>query len=168
MMRNTSVAMALAAVIGIPSLLLMVAHRSAGSGTGLLTGQVLPRAQLVALDGRLVDTRAWKGTPTLLVLIQSTCRACEREIEGLRKIAPSFPGLGIQLLAIDSAAPRNPTGFPVLSDPSGQFLRKVRRVIVPTLYLLNTESRVVYVRSGQRPPEYEMRILARLLSDEDQ
>ncbi len=168
MTRKTSIAMALAAVIGVPSLLFMVVHRFAGSGTGLQTGQMLPPAQLVALDGRLVDTRSWNGAPTLLVLFQSTCRACEREIEGLKEVASSFPGLGIHLLALDSAAPRIPTGFPVLADPSGQFLRKVRRVIVPTLYLLNTEGRVVYVRSGQRPPEYEIRVLTRLLSDEDQ
>jgi len=168
MMRKTSIALALAAVIGIPSLLLMLAHRFAGNGTGLQTGQMLPPAQLIALDGRLVDTRSWNGVPTLLVIIQSTCRACEREIEGLKEVAPSFPGLGIHLLALDSANPRVPTGFPVLADPSGQFLRKVRRATVPTLYLLNSEGRVVYVRSGQRPPEYETRVLTRLLSDEDQ
>jgi hypothetical protein len=51
----------------------------------------------------------------------------------------------------------------VLSDPSGQFVRKVRKLIVPTLYLVDTRGKVAYVRSGQREPNAELLIFKNLL-----
>jgi peroxiredoxin len=161
--RNIPIAAALAAMLAVPILILFVAHRFAGDRAGLQMGQELPAAQLVSLNGRLIDTRSWKGMPTLLVLFQSTCRICELEIEGLTSIAPSLPGVRIVLLALDSGAPRVPTGFPILTDPSGQLLRKVRKMIVPTLYLLDADGRVIYVRSSQRPPGAELATLTALL-----
>jgi peroxiredoxin len=163
MARKRSIAAVLAAVLAVPTLVLLVAYRFAGEGAGLQPGQELPAAQLVGLDGHVVDTRSWSGAPTLLVLYRSTCRACEREIVGLSSVSSSIPELRIVLLALDSAAPRVPTEFPVLTDPTGKFLRVVRKVMAPTLYLLDSEGRVIYVRSGQRPPEYELTTLADLL-----
>ena len=163
MTRKTSIAVALAAVLAVPALILLMAYRLAGEGAGLRPGQELPAAHLVCLDGHVVDTRSWRGAPTLLVLYRSTCHACEREIVGLSLAASSLPELRIVLLALDSAAPGVPTEFPVITDPTGKFLKIVRKIMVPTLYLLNSEGRVIYVRSGQRPPESELATLTDLL-----
>jgi peroxiredoxin len=163
MARNAPIVIVLAAALAVPALILLVAHRFAGNAAGLRPGQDVPDAQLRSLDGRLVDTRSWSGRHTLLVVFLSTCRACEREIEGLETVAPSLPEMRIVLLAVDSAAPRIPTGFQVLSDPSGQFVRKVRKLIVPTLYLVDAQGKVAYVRSGQREPNAELLIFKDLL-----
>ena len=165
MARKSPVAIVLFVVIAVPTAILLIAHRFAGYTAGLLVGQELPAGQLLSLNGRPVDTCSWKGKPTLLVLYQSTCHACERELEGLSAVAPSLPEVRVVLLALDAAAPRIQTRFPVFADPSGEFLRKVRKLIVPTLYLLDADSRVIYVRSGQRSPEAEFATLTRLLAD---
>ncbi len=166
MARNASIALVLAAVLAGPLLILLVAHRIAGDGAGLQPGQELPAGQLLSFDSLVVDTRSWKGTPTLLVLFRSTCKACQREIEGLATVAPALPEMRIVLLAFDLAAPRVQSGFPVFSDPSGQFVRKVGKLIVPTLYLMDASGRVAYVRSGQRPPENELATLLALVRSE--
>jgi peroxiredoxin len=163
MARNAPIAVTLAAVLAAPALILTVAHHIAGDAPGLRIGQVLPAAQLRSLDGRLVDTESWKGRCTLLVVFVSTCLACEREIGGLEALAPSLPDVRIVLLSADSAPLRIPTVFQVVSDPSGQFLRRVRRLMVPTLYLLDASGRVLYVHSGQRDPVAEGQVLKELL-----
>jgi peroxiredoxin len=163
MTRYVLIIIVLAATLALPTLILLSAHRFAGDAAGLRLGDDIPVAQLRSLDGRFVDTRSWSGRQTLLVVFLSTCRACESEIQGLEKVARSLPELRVVLLAVDSAAPRLPTAFLVLSDPSGQFVRRVRRLIVPTLYVADARGKVVYVRSGQRDPDFELQILRELL-----
>ncbi len=164
MARNSSLVVVLAAVFAAPVLGLLVIHQLASGAAGLRAGEVLPASELAGLDGGLVDTRSWRGTPTLLVLYQSTCSACEREIEGLTQIAPALPKLRIVLLSIDCAAPRVPTGLQVICDPSGRLVRKLRKLIVPTLYLVNETGSIIYTRTGLRPPETELTILNSLLN----
>ena len=142
MKRKELIEVALAAVVAVPTVILLLASRFAAEGKGLNPGQELPQAQLMRLDGQWVNTGSWRGSPTLLVLYRSTCRACEREILGLSSVALSIPRLRIVLLAMDLAAPRVPTEFPILIDPTDDFLKSVRKTIVPTLYLLDSEGRV--------------------------
>ncbi len=163
MKRNASYLMALGAVLAVPLLLLLAGHRFAGGTGGLKPGDALPESGLVGLDGRYVDTKSWRGTPTLLVLYRSTCDACRQEIDGLAHIAAALPKVRIVLLSLDSAAPRVTTGFQILSDPSGQFIRKMRKLVVPTVYLVNGEGGIVYVRTGRRSPQVELAILGQLL-----
>jgi len=163
MARNYSLAIVLVAILAVPALFLLFAHRLAVGAAGLKPGESLPALELVGLDGRPVDSRSWSGAPTLLVLFRSTCGACEREIEGLTQIAPSLPEMRIILLSLDSAAPRVSTGFQVLCDPSGRVVRKLRKMMVPTLYLVNEKGTIVYVRTGLREPESELAVFAGLL-----
>ncbi len=165
MARNSSLVVALAAVIAAPVLGFLVVHHLAGGAAGLRAGEALPASELIDLDGDRVDTRSWRDAPTLLVLYQSTCNACEREIEGLTRIAPALPRLRIVLLSLDCAAPRVRTGLQVICDPSGRLVRKLRKLIVPTLYLVNETGSIVYTRTGLRAPETELATLGGLLGN---
>ncbi len=162
MARHSSLVIALLAALTAPALVLLVAHRFAGGSAGLRPGDALPAYGLATLDGRLVDTSSWKGMPTLLVLFRSTCRACEREIAGLTQIAPSISGTRIVLLSLDSAAPRTPTALQTLCDPAGDFIRRLRKLAVPTLYVVDPRGKIAYVRTGERTPDDEFATLVSL------
>ncbi len=167
MARRIVLAITLASVLGAPLLVLLLVQQCAGGGAGLGSGQALPASELAGLGGGSVDTRTWADMPTLLVLYRSSCKACEQEIKGLNQIAPSLPRVRIVLLSLDAAAPRAPSAFQVVCDPSGRLIRKLRRLMVPTLYLVNQQGKIVYVRTGLRAPEVELATLTNLLTSEE-
>ncbi len=166
MARRVVLTIILAAVIAAPFLILLLAQQLTGGVASLGPGQALPASKLAGLDGRSVDTHSWGDMPTLLVLYRSTCKACEQEIQGLNRIAPSLPRVRIVLLSLDAAAPRAPSAFQVVRDPSGRLIRKLRWLMVPTLYLVNQQGTIVYVRTGLRAPEAELATLTNLLTSE--
>jgi peroxiredoxin len=143
----------LAGVILAPILCLVFAQRFFRENEGLRRGDTLPVAKLRYLDGLEIDTRSWRGAPLLLVLFLPTCKACRSEITNLESIAPSFPDLDIVLLSLDASLSVEEMPFPVVVDPSGEFIQKTRKAIVPTIYWIDAEGIVLYARTGPRSPE---------------
>jgi len=143
----------LAGVILAPILCLFLAQRFLRKNEGLRPGDVLPEAKLRYLGGLEVDTSSWRGTPHLLVLFLPKCRACRSEITNLESIAPLFPDLDIVLLSLDDSLSGDETPFPVVVDPSGEFIQRTRKAIMPTIYWIDADGKVLYARTGPRSPE---------------
>ena len=146
---------ALIGIILAPILFLFFAERFVRENEGLRPGDVLPEAKLLSTDGSHVETHSWRGKPLLLVLILPACKACRAEIESLESIAPSFPDLKVVLLSLGSSLGASETPFPLVVDPSGDFVQKTRKLIVPTLYWIDADGKVLYARTGPRSPETE-------------
>lgn len=155
----------LGAVVMSSVLIIMLGHDFMKLNTGLQPGDKLPRGRLESFDGHWVDTGLWRGFPTLLVLVSSTCPACLEEIEGLAALAPEFPELNVVLLSTDGMFPKTVAPFTVYRDPSGDFLNRARRRIVPTLYLVDSQGSIRYARVGLRSRSTELRLLRSFLSE---
>ena len=166
MARRASFALVLLAVVCVPVLVLVFGHRFAERGRGLAPGTYLPAGELATLEGRRVHTDSWRGRPTLLVLFSSTCHACERQLSTLIDVAADFPEVRVVLLSLDQASPSFDVPFEVLLDPTGQFVRKSRRFIVPTIYWIDRDGKVLHGRSGLRSPSEDKALLMRFFHGE--
>jgi peroxiredoxin len=153
----------LLALVAVPCIFFAATQLWLVRTRGLQPGDALPRAALLDRTGQAIDTESWRGSPTLLVLFRSQCQACESEIANLIRLAPSLPGLRIVLLTVDPDKTGNDLPFQVYRDPTGEFLHKSRRLMVPTLYWVSPEGRIVYARSGRRSLEDDGRIFRQLL-----
>jgi thiol-disulfide isomerase/thioredoxin len=151
------------ALLIAPLLLLFLAQRSLDYG--LRPGDLLPEAQLESLEGVPVETASWRGTPTLLVLFRPECPACREEIRGLGKIAPELREVRIVLLSLKGEPPRDAVPFPAYRDPSGAFVKRTRKLIVPTLYWLDSSGRVRYARAGRRSATSDLQLFRSLLKE---
>lgn len=166
MARRASFTLVLLAVVCAPVLVLIFGHRFAEGERGLAPGTSLPTAELATLEGRRVHTDSWRGRPTLLVLYHSTCHACERQIRSLIDVAADFPEVRVVLLSLDQASPGFDVPFEVLLDPTGQFVRKSRRFIVPTIYWIDMDGKVLHSRSGLRSPLEDKALMMRFFHGE--
>jgi hypothetical protein len=117
---------------------------------GLRPGDELPRAGIQSADGRSADTASWLGRETIILIYQPGCTACEAEIRNLAVVAPKFPGLSVVLLSLGQIEPSYTRPFPVYVDPSGNCLRRLRKLVVPTLYWISADGIVRYARTGSR------------------
>ena len=147
--RRVLLATLLAAVTGTITILLILVLRLPDEFQGLKSGDFLPDARLVSPEGELVDTRSWRGRPTLLLLFDPSCPACLNELDNIEALAPTMPRLRIALLCIrprDEKAAR----FAAYIDPTGELTRSTRRFAVPALYWIGPDGRIEYARSGTR------------------
>jgi thiol-disulfide isomerase/thioredoxin len=130
---------------------------------GLDPGDLVPRSELVSVEGSPVPLEWWRGSTTLLVLFSPTCPHCRAEIRQLERVAAELTDLRVVLLSIDGSAPAFETPFPIYRDPTGEFLRRTRRVLVPTLYCINGAGKVVYARIGQGSTTSDLEIFKSIL-----
>jgi len=158
---------AIVLAISIPGALLLfvLAGRSIHSTEGLSEGEVVPSAVLRSTDGTEINTRSWRGMPTVLVLFRSSCSACRKQIANLEAVAADCPELRIALLSLSSTAPAEKVSFTVYFDPEGDFVRQMRRLRVPTLYWIDADGRVKYVRTGCREAASDVSLFRSLLGN---
>jgi hypothetical protein len=162
--RNIRIAI-LTLLAAMPALFLLLAQRSLKEYRGLQPGDLLPEARLQAADRTWVETATWRGAPTLLVVYQPGCKACQLELETLAAVAPSFPSVKIVLLSTKSELTGALSPLQIYSDPGGSFLAKVRRLITPTVYWINDSGEVRFARVGHRNAKDEEELFRRLLQD---
>jgi hypothetical protein len=160
--RRVLVLAAVLSGIGSPTLGVLVAHRAAYDYRGLVPGERVPDAFLSTPDGEAVDTRDWRGRPTFLVLQRSACPACGAQAETLRSLARYLPELRIVLLATDGQAREEQPPLLSVIDPTGGFLRRAQRVVVPASYWADADGTVRFARIGTLPPAAELALLRRL------
>ena len=146
-----------------PLLLFILAKKSVKCG--LQPGDLLPEARLESLDGVPVQTVSWRGAPTLLVLFQPSCPACREEIHRLESIAPRLPEVRIVLVSLNGESPREGVPFPVLRDPHHSFVQRTRKLLVPTLYWIDSTGKVRYARTGLRSPASDLNLFRSLLEE---
>ncbi len=165
-MRKRKLGLAILSILaGLPALFLLLAQNSLKEFDGLKPGDRLPRARLQSVGQTWIETDAWAGTPTLLVVFQSGCSACRVELDSLSSIAPSFPDLRIALLSTQTEVAGMHTLFPIYVDPGGCFLSKVRRLATPALYWIDASGMVRYTRIGPRSATEEEGLVRRLLEE---
>jgi len=156
----------LIAVAVTPVLIFFLADATLKDFEGLHPGDVLPLLPLQTAEGRSVETGAWRGVRTVLVVFQPGCDACRLEINGLESIAPSFPDVRIVLLSTEKSAAGMRPFFPIYVDPDGRFLKQVRKLVTPTIYWFDAIGEVRYARAGQRDAREEEGLFRRLMQEE--
>jgi len=106
-------------------------------------GDIAPDAQLVGLDGQIVDlSSVTAGRPAVLVFYRGAwCPYCNITLRTYeRDLRPELDRLGVALVAISPQTPDGSTAavqggelnFPVLSDPSNAFVRALGIVTEPS------------------------------------
>jgi hypothetical protein len=143
----------------------LLASRFIRSREGLHVGEMIPAAALRSSGGAEADIELWRGSPTVLVLFQSACSACKEQIANLEVIAADFPGLRFALLSLNGALPGEKVPFNVYFDPEGRFIRRMRRLRVPTLYWIDAAGKVKYVRTGCRTAASDALLFRTLLGN---
>ncbi len=108
-------------VFFLPGFLMLLAHKTLRGFQGLRPGDKLPAAQLWTTDRDSVDTSSWVGNPTLLVVIQPGCQACQGEVGILAVLAPSYPAVRIVLLSTTTDDGGTNYPFPVYVDQRALF-----------------------------------------------
>ena len=149
-----------------PMLILFLAETALKGFEGLHPGDALPCLPLQTADGRSIETGAWRGVRTVLVVFQPGCDACRLEINGLESIAPLFPDVRIVLLSTEKTVAGMHRSFPIYVDPDGRFLKQVRKLVTPTIYWFDSLGEVRYVRAGQRDAGEEEGLFRRLMKEE--
>lgn len=168
-MRPRAVRLAfLIIVFVLPGLFVLLAQKILREFEGLHPGDMVPVARLWSADRLPVDTSSWRGNPTLLVVFQPGCDACRREIGILAVLAPSFPAVKIVLLSTTKEASGIQAPFPVYVDRDGTFLKRVRKLLTPTVYWIDGTGRIRYARAGQHGARAEEVLFRRLTGKERQ
>jgi peroxiredoxin len=160
MARTHVIPVLLSSLIGVAVLVFLLVDRLIGVSSGLSPGDMLPAAELQTVAGQVTDTRSWRGSPTLLVLFLPTCNACNQEIQGLAEISASFPEVNMILISLETPVYQCGLPFAVYVDPSGDFIRRIKKRIVPTLYGIDREGRIAFTRVGKRSLKEEKALLA--------
>jgi peroxiredoxin len=169
--RHLAAGAALLVVVAVPAVALLVASRMLRDRAGLQVGERIPPALLLSTSGDWIDTGSWAGSSRLVVLFQARCPACRAEIRTLQAIVrgrASVPSSAVVLLSLDAAEEarafaRDLAGpFTVAIDPSGRLAKRLRRPVVPALYLLDAAGRVALVRTGARDRQQDEALLEAL------
>lgn len=173
MFRTKLASIAISVIVAACVGMFFVAKRLLGELTGLRIGEGLPLARLQRTTGEFEDTRRWVGSGVMLLIFHSRCNACQVEIGRLCEITakePTLSELRIVLLCLDPPgearqfAARSNTTLPILTDPSGEFMRRAKPRVVPTLYFFNAQGYLSYSRVGARSLAEDKNLLRSLVS----
>lgn len=157
----------LAGILGVTTLLFFLGHHTIRTNRGLSPGDELPDLPLESFDGDRVDSGSWRGSPILLVLFLPGCPSCRAQIDDLELVACELPDLNVVLLSVNGSPLTMNTSFPVYRDPSGRFLERTRKPIVPTLYWLDSKGKVKYARAGRREFSADLSLFKTLLTSNE-
>jgi peroxiredoxin/outer membrane lipoprotein-sorting protein len=129
-----------------------------GQTDALLLNRPAPDIQLSTLDGEPVQLSALRGRPILLDFWSSGCLPCRTELPALVRIYQDYKDSGLVVLGIDaepaatarSFARKMGLSFPTLEDPE----RKARKMfgvhVLPTVFLVDAQGKVVRFFRGAR------------------
>jgi len=124
-------------------------------------GAAAPAADLVMLDGRRVTLSSLKGRWVLVDFWATWCPPCVEEMPYLAKVAQEYAPRGLAFLAINQDGegedPREVERFaarvaglrPFVALASGGLPSEWRVEMLPTLYLVGPDGKVVERRRGQ-------------------
>ena len=123
-----------------------------------------PSWELNDLEGRPRALEEWRGRWVLLKLGTTVCPNCAQELQELAGIEDGLRELGVEVVAIylgedrrtvqrywaKKKAPYRPV---ILYDPRGALVRSYGVSVIPRLFLLDPEGRIVWDAGYTRGPE---------------
>lgn len=105
-----------------------------------------------------------KGKVTLIDFWASWCKPCRQSVPSYNKIAAKYKDKGVQILAInedenvadlEKFLKEVPADFPVFRDPGKEMGKTFQVNALPTLFILNRNTKVVAMVKGYSPKNEE-------------
>lgn len=123
-----------------------------------------PSWELLDLEGRPRALEDWRGRWVLLKLGTTVCPNCAQELEELADIEDDLRELGVEVVAIYLGEDRRTvrrywakktTAYQpvILHDPRGGLVRSYGVSVIPRLFLVDPQGRIVWEAGYTRGPE---------------
>ena len=122
----------------------------------------LPSVSLKSIDGKTVDTAKLEngGKPFIISFFATWCKPCNRELNAIHEVCPDWQdetGVKVVAVSIDQAqniqkvkplVDSNGWEYDVLLDPNGDFKRAMGVNMIPHVFIVDGEGKIVESRSG--------------------
>lgn len=122
----------------------------------------LPSVTLKSIDGKTVDTAKLEngGKPFIISFFATWCKPCNRELNAIHEVYPDWQdetGVKVIAVSIDQAqniqkvkplVDSNGWEYDVLLDPNGDFKRAMGVNMIPHVFIVDGEGKIVESRSG--------------------
>ena len=133
--------------------------------TGMLYAEPdkLPSVRLKDLDNNRVSLADYyKDGPIAINVWNLACEPCKKEMKYLDKFNQTYAELGFEVISINIDSPRSMSkvksfvksqkySFTVLSDPRGEFFRKMGGKVMPYLIMVNPDGSIYKRHVGFNP-----------------
>jgi len=134
-----------------------------------LTAQQLPSAQLKDLKGKTIDTSTLRndGKPFIISFFANWCKPCLRELDAIKDVYDDWQketGVKLFAISIDDAQNSLKVGpearakgwkFEILLDPNSEFKRALRVNLIPAVFIVDGNGKIVSSRTGYNSGEEE-------------
>lgn len=122
----------------------------------------LPSVTLKSIDGKTVDTAKLEngGKPFIISFFATWCKPCNRELNAIHEVYPDWQdetGVKVIAVSIDQAqniqkvkplVDSNGWEYDVLLDPNGDFKRAMGVNMIPHVFIVDGQGKIVESRSG--------------------
>lgn len=122
----------------------------------------LPSVTLKSIDGKTVDTAKLEngGKPFIISFFATWCKPCNRELNAIHEVYPDWQdetGVKVVAVSIDQAqniqkvkplVDSNGWEYDVLLDPNGDFKRAMGVNMIPHVFIVDGQGKIVESRSG--------------------
>jgi thiol-disulfide isomerase/thioredoxin len=113
-----------------------------------------PHFNTTSITGQSIDLSDYQGQPVLVHFWATWCPICEFEIEGIERVAESYPVINIatqsgsneELLAYAQQHGMNPNL--IVNDEDGALMRLYQAQATPTSFILNPNGEIEFVEVG--------------------
>ncbi len=122
----------------------------------------LPSVKLKTLEGKTINTAKLNngGKPFIISFFATWCKPCNRELKAIHEVYPDWQEeTGVKLIAvsIDQAQNINKVKplvdaeeweYEVLLDPNGEFKRALGVQMIPHVFIVGGDGKIIESRSG--------------------
>lgn len=141
-------------------ILLLTALLFAGIATA--SRAQLPSVSLKSIDGKTIDTSKLEngGKPFIISFFATWCKPCNRELNAIHEVYPDWQdetGVKVIAVSIDQAqniqkvkplVDSNGWEYEVLLDPNSDFKRAMGVNMIPHVFIVDGNGKIVESRSG--------------------
>lgn len=122
----------------------------------------MPNCQLKDINGKSVNVSQLDndGNPIIVCFFATWCKPCQRELQAIHDVYPDWQdetGVKVVAVSIDQAqniqkvkplVDSNGWEYEVLLDPNGDFKRAMGVNMIPHVFIVDGEGKIVESRSG--------------------